>query len=134
MGIYEGAQKKLVGCVAGSGLTATTVQYRFVKISADNTVVLCAATTDVPCGVIQAPVAATGDPVEVVYEGQTLLQADTSITISGATGLIGTSGDGQATVAVATMYVAGQAISIAGATTAGTLIGALISCGSPTVL
>jgi hypothetical protein len=134
MGIFEGTQKKLVGVIAGSGLTATTAQYRFVKISADKTVVLCAATTDVPCGVIQAPVAATGDPVEVVYEGQTMLQADTSITISGATGLLATSVDGQATVAVAAQYVVGQAINIEGATTAGTLINALISCGAPTVL
>lgn len=134
MGIYEGAQKKLVGVVAGSGLTATTVQYRFVKISADNTVVLCAATTDVPCGVIQAPVLATGEPADVVYEGQTLLQADTSITIGAATGLLATSADGQATVALTTQYVVGQAVSVAGATTAATLISAVVQCAAPTVL
>lgn len=134
MGIYEGAQKKLVGVIAGSGLTASTVQYRFVKISADNTVVLCAATTDIPCGVIQAPVTTTGEPVDVVYEGQTLLQADASITIGSTTGLLATSGDGQAQSAVAAQYCAGQAISIAGATTSGTLIVAVVNCASPTVL
>jgi hypothetical protein len=37
-------------------------------------------------------------------------------------------------VAVAAQYVVGQAINIEGATTAGTLINALISCGAPTVL
>lgn len=135
MAVFDGAKpQKLVGCVAGSGLTATTVPYRFVKISADGTVVLCAATTDVPVGVIQQPVIATGDPVDVVVSGQTLLQADASITIGTTNGVLATSGDGQAQTAVAGQYVVGQAISISGATTAGTLINALVDCAAPTLL
>ena len=126
---FAGGQAlKYSGLVAGAGLTASTVQYRFVKISADNTVVLCAATTDVPCGVIQAPVQATGDPVEVVYEGETMLQADASIT---AGNVISTSADGQAQAAVTAQYIAGLAINIAGATTAGTLVTAVVSCAKP---
>lgn len=129
---FEGARPlKYSGLIAGSGLTAATVQYRFVKISADNTVVLCAGTTDVACGVIQAPVSATGDPVDVVYGGETMLQADASITAGQP---IATSADGQAQTAVAGQYVSGLAINVAGATTAGTLITAVVDCAAPTVL
>lgn len=132
MGPFSGTMPlKYSGLIAGSGLTAATCQYRFVKISADNTVVLCAATTDVPCGVLQAPVAATGDPVEVVWGGETMLQADASITAGQP---ISTSGDGQAQTAVAAQYVVGMAINVAGATTAGTLITAVVDCAAPTVL
>lgn len=131
MAIFTGASLKYSGLIAGAGLTATTCQYRFVKISADNTVVLCAATTDIPCGVLQAPVLATGDPVEVVHTGQTLLQADASVT-AGAP--IATSADGQAQTAVATQYPVGIALNVAGATTAATLISAAVACLNPTVV
>ncbi len=129
--VFGGPTLRYSGLIAGSGLTAATCQYRFVKISADNTVVLCAATTDVPCGVLQEPAVATGEPVDVVFLGETSLQADASITIGGTTGIIATSADGQAQAVVATQYVAGQAINIGGATTAGTLITAIINCTAP---
>lgn len=126
---FAGGQAlKYSGLVAGSGLTPSTVQYRFVKISADNTVVLCSATTDVPAGVLQAPVQQTGDPVEVVYEGETMLQADTSLT---AGNVVATSADGQAASAAAGQYVVGQVVNVAGATSAGNLITALVSCAKP---
>ena len=129
---FEGAQPlKYSGVVAGAGLIATTTQYRFVKFSADKTVILCAATTDIPCGVLQQPVAATGDPVEVVYGGQTMLQADATITYGQA---LSTSADGQAQAAVAGQYVVGLAVDVAGATTAGTLITAVVDCAAPTVV
>lgn len=120
---------KLAGAIAGAGLSGTTAQYKFVKISADNTVVLCAATTDIPIGVLQAPVAA-GDPADVVVIGETLVQADASIT-AGAP--IATSSDGQAQTAVSTQYPVGQAVNVAGATTAGNLLTAVINCASPVV-
>lgn len=123
---------KLTGALAGSGLTSQSgCQYRFVKISADNTVVLCAATTDIPIGVIQAPVAATGDPVDVVVVGETLLQADASMTAGQP---IATSADGQGQTAVTAQYVVGVAVNVAGATTAGTLITAVVNCANPTVV
>lgn len=122
---------KLTGAISGAGLTSQALaQYIFVKMSADNTVVPCAATTDIPIGVCQAPVAATGDPVDVVVVGETLLQASASVT---AGGIIATDADGQAQTAVATQYPVGRAINVAGATTAGTLITAVVNCASPTV-
>jgi hypothetical protein len=128
---FAGGQAlKYSGLIAGSGLTVSTAQYKFVKISADNTVVLCAATTDIPCGVLQAPVQAAGDPVEVVYEGETLLQADTSLT---AGNVVATAADGQGQVAVATQYPVGQVINVAGATSAGNLVTAVVSCAKPIV-
>lgn len=118
------------GVIAGAGLTAATAQYKFVKFSADNTVVLCAATTDIPCGVLQEPAAATGDPVDVVYGGSTLLQAGASTTAGTP---IGTTASGQAQTAVATQYPVGVPTSVGGATTAGTLITAVINCANPIV-
>lgn len=130
--MFEGAQPlKYSGVIGGTGCTATTAQYRFVKFSADNTVVPCAATTDVPCGVLQKPVPAVGDPAEVVYGGQTHLQADATITY-GQT--LATAADGQAQAAVAAQYVVGVAVNIAGATTAGNLITAVVNCANPTVV
>lgn len=121
---------KLTGAVAGAGLTGAAVQYTFVKISADNTVVQCAGATDVPIGVLQAPVAATGDPVDVVVVGETLIQADASVT---AGDIIQTSADGQAKTCVSTGYPVGRAVNVAGATTAGNLFTAVVNCASPTV-
>lgn len=128
---FEGAQPlKLVGAIAGAGLTGATAQYKFVKFSADNTVVLCAATTDIPCGILQAPVQATGDPVEVVVVGQSLLQAGGSVTAGQP---LGTTASGQAQTAVATQYPVATAVNVAGATTAGTEITVLVNCANPIV-
>lgn len=131
---FEGQMPlKLSGAKAGAGLTSTTtVPYTFVKISADNTVVQCSAATDKPCGVIQAPVGATGDPVDVVVIGTTQLQADASLT---AGTLIGTSNDGQADAKIpgtdTTEYTVGFVQNVAGATTAGNLITAVVNCAAP---
>lgn len=132
--VFQGQMPvKLTGAIAGTGLTGNTVQYKFVKLSADGTVVLCAAATDIPIGVIQAPVGATGDPADVTVVGQTMLQADAALT---AGMLIGTSSDGQAdakTVATdSTEYVVGAVISAAGgASNAGNLVSAVINCANP---
>lgn len=125
-----GAPLRYSGVVAGAGLTAATAQYKFVKFSADNTVVLCAATTDIPCGILQEPAAATGDPVDVIYGGSSPLQAGTSVT----TGVpLGTNASGQAQTAVATQYPVAVATNVAGATTAGTLITVVVNCANPIV-
>lgn len=116
--------------VSGTGCTAATAQYRFVKLSADNTVVPCAATTDIPVGVLQEPCVATGDPVDVVIAGVSLLQAGASTTAGTP---ISTTASGQAQTAVSTQYPVGVPINVAGATTAGTLITALINCMNPIV-
>lgn len=122
--VFMGPVLRYSGVVAGAGLTATTVQYRHVKFSGDNTVVLCSATTDVPCGILQAPVPAAGEPAEVVWSGETMVQADASVA---AGAQIATSADGQAQTAVQGQYVSGVAVNVAGATTAGTLITALVN-------
>ncbi len=128
---FEGKNLTYSGVIGSTGCDAATAQYRFVKFSADNTVVPCAATTDIPCGVLQYPVPAVGDPATVAFLGETMLQADTTTTAGTP---ISTSADGQAQTAVATQYVVGTPVNVAGATTAGTLITAVIDCCAPTVL
>ena len=134
MGIFEGSPAlRYSGLVAGTGMSGASAQYKFVKFSADNTVVLCAATTDIPAGVLQEPVyvsnsVSAGDAIDVVYCGQTLVQAGASITAGTP---ISTNASGQAQAAVAGQYVVGVAVNVAGATTAGTLITAVINCAAP---
>lgn len=130
---FEGQMPlKLSGAKAGAGLTSSTIQYTFVKMSADQTVVPCTAATDKPIGVIQAPVAATGDPVDVVVVGETQIQADASLS---AGDLIGTSADGQADAKIpgtdTTEYIVGSVVNVAGGTTAGNWITAVVNCASP---
>jgi len=127
---FQGALPlKLSGAKAGAGLSGATAQYKFVKLSADNTVVLCSGTTDVPIGVLQAP-AATGDPVEVVVVGETIVQAGGSITAGAA---IATNASGQAQTAVSTQTVVGAAVNVAGGTSAGNEITAVVNCASPSI-
>lgn len=118
------------GIIAGAGLTAATAQYKFVKFSADNTVVLCAATTDIPCGILQEPAVATGEPVDVVYGGSSLLQASASMTAGVP---ISTNASGQGQTAVATQYPVGIPTNVGGATTAGTLVTVVVNCANPIV-
>lgn len=101
-------------------------QYHFVKLSADNTVVICAAATDVPIGVLQnAPTANQGAIVCIV--GITKVSSDAALT---AGNRIGTSADGQADAKTAgtdtTEYVAGTVL-IGSAAAAG-LATAAINC------
>jgi hypothetical protein len=124
---------KLTGAKAGAGLTAASVQYKWVKMSADQTVVLCDGATDKPIGVLQAPVSATGQPVDVVVIGETQIQADASLSAGQG---IGAAADGQAAhyeigAGSNTKYVAGTVVNVAGGTTAGNLITAVIDCVNP---
>lgn len=131
----EGSQPvKVIGAVAGADLSAATVPYKFVKWSTTNTgrVVLCSATTDVPCGVIQgaAPTSALDQPVEVVAIGQTKLQSDGTVQVGN---IIGTNASGQATPALSTMYPVGRGGADAAAAGAAGLFSAFVNCTSPTV-
>ncbi len=97
------------GLVAGADLSAAGNQYKFVKLSADRTVVLCAATTDVPIGVLQNT-PASGDAATVGFLGVSKVQGDADLTYGNQ---IGTSADGQAaayTVADTTKFIVGQVI------------------------
>jgi hypothetical protein len=131
---FEGQQFLVPGLVSGQDLSAADRAFLFVKLSADRTVVVCNGATDVPVGVLQAPTptSAYPQPVVVCSMGLTKLQADASLSAGNA---IGTSGDGQAdakTVGVdTTEYICGQVVEVAGGTTAGNYITALINCHAP---
>ena len=135
---YEGPQPvKIVGAVAGADLSASTTQFKFVKFNGTGSqVILCSATTDIPCGVLQAPAATSsvGEAVEVTALGQTKLQSDGS-TITGAGQTIGTTASGQALAVVAgtdtTKYIVGLTVSTGTTPGAGVLIDALVNCMSP---
>jgi hypothetical protein len=105
----------------------TIVQYTFVKLSGDNTVVACNGVTDKPLGVAQDG-ASSGDPVNVCIDGITKLQGDADLTAGKS---IGTSADGQAAAYAAadtTKHICGQVLIGNGA--AAGLITAAISCSA----
>lgn len=123
---WEGPQITVPGLVAGADLR--THQYKFVKLNADNQVILPTAATDVPIGVLQDK-PNTGEAATVCAIGITKVQADAALT---AGTLIGTSADGQADAKVpgtdTTQYTAGQVIVGAGA--AAELAVAVINCAN----
>jgi len=101
-------------------------QYYFVKITADNTVNVCAAVTDVPIGVLQnAP--ASGEAASVMLYGISKVSANEAIAVGSN---IGTGDDGQADVVAAgtdtTVRLVGQALEAASA--AGEIISCAINC------
>lgn len=123
----EGPQPIHWSFVAGG----TIVQYTFVKLSAANTVVACAGTTDKPIGVAQ-DAASSGGAVNVCIAGITKLEGDADLAYGAA---IGTSADAQAaayTVADTTKYIVGTVLIDNAA--AGGLITAVIDCSGPRVL
>lgn len=75
---------------AGGDLSAK--QYYFVKLSAENTVVVCAGTTDIPIGVVQNK-PESGEAATVRILGKTKVNADAALTVGA---LIGCAADGQA--------------------------------------
>lgn len=122
---YEGAQMRYEGVIAGADLSAAAAQYKFVKWSADRTVVLCAGTTDIPCGVLQNT-PASGDAATVCYLGVTKVQGDADLA---AGNQIGTSADGQAaayTVSDTTKHIVGTVI--VGNSAAAGLATAVVCC------
>lgn len=122
---YEAPLLCYSGVIAGADLSATTNQYKFVKWSADRTVVLCSGVTDVPCGVLQNT-PASGDGATVGFLGVSKVQGDADLTFGNE---IGTSADGQAaayTVADTTKRIVGQVI--VGNSAAGGLATCAIDC------
>ncbi|MEJ2218986.1 MAG: hypothetical protein P8099_20565 [Gemmatimonadota bacterium] len=106
-----------------------TKQYNFVKLHTDGTVIICAAATDVPVGVLQnAP--GIGEEAEVLIVG------GTKIEIGGAINegeVIGTDSAGLADTKVpgtdTTNYIVGQAITAG--TAANQIITAVVNCAAP---
>lgn len=122
----EGAQPLKTSAKAGADLSAK--QYHYVKLNADNQVIVCAAATDVALGVLQNnPVA--GDAAEICVVGETKLVGDADLD---AGMLIGTSSDGQADRKIpgtdTTEYING--IVKEGNTAAGGFITALVNCAA----
>ena len=86
---FEAVQIKIPGLKAGGDLR--TKQFYAVKLSAADTVVVCAGTTDRPIGILQnAP--NTGGEAEVVCYGVTKVSADAALSVVNQ---IGTAADGQ---------------------------------------
>lgn len=106
----------------------TIGQYKWVKISGDNTVVECSSVTDKPIGVAQDAATSTSGAVKVCIDGVTKLEGDADLTAGNS---IGTSADGQAAAYAAadtTKYICGQVLIGNGA--AAGLITAAISCSN----
>lgn len=131
---YEGPSFMVPGLIAGSGLTDDTVQYKFVRLTAERTVSLVSNVNQAPLGVLQAPVKATGDPVTVMCAGISKVRLAAASPAAGS--IIGADGDGQAAVLsipTAGSYMAGQLIeaNASGACASGVLGTAAIDCTAP---
>lgn len=123
----EGPQPVHWTFTAGGAIT----QYRFVKVSAANTVVQCNGVTDKPIGVAQEG-AANGGTLKVCLSGITKLEGDADLANGDS---IGTSADGQAAAYTATdttKHIVGQVLIDNAA--AGGLITAAINCPSSRTL
>lgn len=126
---YEAPTIAISGLKAGAAIVAAD-NYKFVKMSADRTVILCAGVTDIPIGVIQNAPVDSGDAVTVVALGVTKVQGDADLA---AGNQIGTSADGQAaayTVADTTKHRVG--VVILGNSAAAGLATAWVVCGGIT--
>ena len=97
----------LGGLKAGADLR--TKQYHAVKISAADTVVSCAATTDKPLGILQND--PNTDEEAVVCVGGTSKYVAGGVVANAAQ--IGTKADGRGQTAVATQYPIGKVVSAA---------------------
>ena len=125
---YEISNNSLkVTLIAGADLSGK--QYFFVKMSADNTCVLCSGATDVPIGGLpNSPISGGGASITVI--GGTKVVASASI----AAGVkIGTDSSGKADAKVAgtdtTEYTVGQVLLAAGGDAE--ILTAVVNCASP---
>jgi hypothetical protein len=121
---YESSQQRLT-FVAGADLSAK--QYYAVKLdSTEGQVVVCAATTDIPIGILQnAP--ASGSEAIVAFAGVTKVNGDSALVVGNQ---IGTAADGQLAVYVAgtdtTKRIIGSVIAATGV--AGEYGTAIVNC------
>lgn len=125
---YEIANNAVkVSMPAGADLSAK--QYYFVKLNASAQVILCAAATDIPFGVLQnSPT--SGQPAEVVVVGGTKVVCGAAIATAA---VIGTDSAGKADAKTAgtdtTEYAVGLLILASAAD--GDVATAVINCASP---
>lgn len=119
---FEGPQIKAVGVTASADLSSH--QYKFVKLSGEKTVTVCAAATDLPFGVLQnAP--ESGEEAEVTVFGQTKIIGTADLNYGDR---IGTSSGGHAVAKSAgtTDYIVGEVINGNGG--AGGYVTAFVNC------
>lgn len=118
---------QIITATAGEDLSAK--QYYLVKLSADDTVKLCAAATDVPIGVLQNE-PASGEVAAVATLGKVKIVAGAAIA---AGVLIGTASTGKVDAKTpgtdTTEYVIGQVTKASAAD--GDLLEALINTATP---
>ena len=112
--------------VASGDLSAS--QYRFVKLSTTDLVVVCSGATDIPIGVLQnAPT--SGQEAEILIIGGTKVEAGEALAIGDALGIVA-NGRGAA-ANITTEYTLGTVLSTAGA--AGEIVTAVINCANPVI-
>lgn len=119
---FEGPQIKSPGLTASADLS--THQYKFVKLSGEKTVTVCAAATDLPFGVLQnAPT--SGQEAEVTSIGVTKLIGTADLNFGDR---IGTSSGGHAVAKTAGTvdYIVGEIINGNGG--AGGYVTAFVNC------
>lgn len=108
----------------------SAAQYKFVKLDTAGKVVLCAAVTDKPIGVLLNKPNASGKTAEVGNIGVYPVDSDSALNEGD---LIGTAADGQADAKVpgtdTTNFIVGHVLVASGA--AGELAVAAINCASP---
>jgi len=94
----------------------SAAQYKYMKISAAETVTTCTAATDIPIGILQNDPDAAGKTAEVMVLGVSKVAGDEALTVGW---LVGTSADGQADRKIpgtdTSEYVMGQVITANGA-------------------
>ncbi len=126
MAFFEQPLFKPTALIAGADLSAA--RYKFVKLSADRTVVLCNGITDKPFGVLQnSP--GSADAAEVMSMGITKIIPHGTLS---AGNQIGTFSDATAQAITAgidtTVYVAGQIV--VGNSGGGSIATAFICCAN----
>lgn len=106
---YEANLKLIPGLKAGADLSAATMQYKLVKLSAAGTVIPCAATTDEPIGVLQNR-PKSGEGADVAYAGVSKCRAGDEVTLGEPIGP-DADGDGHGTT-TANHYTIGKALTV----------------------
>lgn len=114
-----------------AGADLSTHQFKFVKLDSAGRVVVCAAVTDKPVGILQDKPSRAGEAANVMVAGVSKLSADANLAIGDA---VGTSADGQGAAYLAgtdtTKYIVGTVLAPDN-TAAGGLVSLLFSCLNP---
>jgi len=112
-----------------AGADLSTHQFKFVKLSAARKVILCAAATDKPLGILQNKPDAANKEALVLVAGRSKLNSNAALSVGD---LIGTSSDGQGDAKIpgtdTTEFICGQVLVASGG--AGEMAEVVISCAN----